>query len=99
MRGQIPNGEVTRRILPVAPSQLTNIGNHQQVKLLYLVELLEEAPGWEARKNFLPMQPDDIEDAFADVTPLQRDVCFAPATPIEQGLARFVVWYRVYYGV
>ena len=98
MRGQIPNGEVTRRILPVAPSQITNIGNHQQVKLLYLVELLEEAPGWEARKNFLPMQPGDIEDAFTDVTPPQRAVCFAPATPIEQGLARLVNCYREYYG-
>jgi UDP-glucuronate 4-epimerase len=82
-----------------APYRLYNIGNHQPVELLYLVELLEKALGREARKNFLAMQPGDVEDTVADVAALERDFDFAPATPIEEGVARFVAWYRQYCGV
>jgi len=82
-----------------APYRLYNIGNHQPVELLYLIELLERALGREARKNLLPMQPGDVEDTVADVAALERDVGFAPATPIEDGVARFVAWYRDYHNV
>jgi UDP-glucuronate 4-epimerase len=82
-----------------APYRLYNIGNHQPVELLYLIELLEKALGREARKNLLPMQPGDVEDTVADVAALERDVSFAPSTPIEHGVARFVDWYRDYHGV
>ena len=82
-----------------APYRLYNIGNHQPVELLYLIDLLEEAFGRKARMNLLPMQPGDVEDTVADVAALERDIGFAPATPIEDGVARFVAWYREYYGV
>ena len=100
-RSPIPSGGA---MLPdpassTAPYRLYNIGNHQPVELLYLIELLEKALGREAQKNLLPMQPGDVEDTVADVSALERDVGFAPATPIEEGVARFVTWYREYHGV
>jgi UDP-glucuronate 4-epimerase len=82
-----------------APYRLYNIGNNQPVELLYVIALLEKALGREARKNLLPMQPGDVEDTCADVSALERDVGFAPATPIEEGVARFVAWYREYHQV
>jgi UDP-glucuronate 4-epimerase len=82
-----------------APYRLYNIGNHQPVELLYLIELLEKALGRKARKNLLPMQPGDVEDTVADVAALERDLGFAPSTPIEEGIARFVAWFREYHGV
>jgi UDP-glucuronate 4-epimerase len=80
-----------------APYRLYNIGNHQPVELLSLIELLEKALGRKARMNLLPMQPGDVEDTVADVAALERDFGFAPATPIEEGVARFVAWYRDYH--
>ena len=82
-----------------APYRLYNIGNHQPVELLYLIELLEKALGRKARKNLLPMQPGDIEDTVADVAALERDVGFAPSTPIEEGVAQFVAWFREYHSI
>ena len=82
-----------------APYRLYNIGNHQPVELLYLIELLEKALGRQARKNLLPMQPGDVEDTIADVAALERDFGFAPATSIEKGIARFVAWYRDFHSV
>jgi UDP-glucuronate 4-epimerase len=93
-RGDAPNPASS-----TAPYRLYNIGNHQPVELLYLVELLEKALGREARKNLLPMQPGDVEDTVADVAALERDVGFSPSTPIEEGVAQFVAWYREYYDV
>ena len=80
-----------------APYRLYNIGNHQPVELLTFIELLEKHLGKTATKNFLPLQPGDVPATFADVEDLQRDVGFAPATPLEEGLRRFVAWYRDYY--
>lgn len=82
-----------------APYRLYNIGNHQPVDLLYLIELLEKVLGREARKNLLPMQPGDVVDTSADVSALERDIGFAPSTSIEEGVTRFVSWYREYHGV
>jgi len=81
-----------------APYQLYNIGNHQPVDLLYVIELLEKALGRKAQKNMLPMQPGDVPETYADVDDLSRDVGFKPATPIEEGIIRFVAWYLDFYG-
>lgn len=82
-----------------APYRIYNIGNNAPVKLLRLIELIEEAVGKPAIKNFLPMQAGDVPATYADVEDLARAVDFAPRTPIETGVKRFVDWYRGYHGV
>jgi UDP-glucuronate 4-epimerase len=82
-----------------APYRIYNIGNHNAVALMDFIAAIEKAAGRQAVKNFLPMQPGDVLDTFADVDDLVRDVGFAPDTPIEEGMQRFVAWYRGYYGV
>lgn len=83
----------------LAPYKIYNIGNHQPVELLYFIEVLEGCLGRKAEKNLLPLQAGDVPATYADVDDLMRDVGFQPATPIEDGIARFVAWYREYYGV
>ena len=80
------------------PYKLYNIGNHQPVSLLRFIEIIEQALGKQANKNFLPMQPGDVPTTYADVEDLMRDVGFRPDTSIEVGIDRFVSWYRDYYG-
>jgi UDP-glucuronate 4-epimerase len=80
-----------------APYQIYNIGNHSPAKLLDVIEILENELGKKAVRNMLPMQPGDVPATFADVDDLARDVDFAPRTPIEVGVKRFVEWYRAYY--
>jgi len=82
-----------------APYRIYNIGNHAPVELLRLIALLEAALGRRAQKRFLPMQPGDVPATYADVDDLARDVGFQPATPIEEGVRRFVTWYRDFYRV
>jgi UDP-glucuronate 4-epimerase len=82
-----------------APYRLYNIGNHAPVKLLHLIEAIENATGKRAIKKFMPMQPGDVPATYADVADLSREVGFAPRTPIEVGIRRFVDWYRDYHGV
>lgn len=82
-----------------APYRLYNIGNHSPVRLMRFIEVLEQLIGREAIKRFRPMAPGDVQRTYAEVSDLSRDVGFEPATPIEQGLARFVDWYRDYYEV
>ncbi len=82
-----------------APYRLYNIGNHQPVQLLYVIELLEQALGRKAEKRMLPMQPGDVPETFADVDDLTVAVGFRPKTPIEEGIHRFVAWYREYHAV
>ena len=79
--------------------KIYNIGNNQKVDLLRFIEILEKCLGKEAKKNFLPMQPGDVPQTFADVDDLIRDVGFRPTTSIEEGLKRFVAWYREYYKI
>jgi UDP-glucuronate 4-epimerase len=81
-----------------APYRLYNIGNNQPVELMHLIATLEKTIGKEAIKDFQPMQAGDVPATFADVDDLMRDVDFKPATSIEDGVARFVAWYREYYG-
>jgi UDP-glucuronate 4-epimerase len=82
-----------------APYRLYNIGNHQPVQLSYFIECIEKALGRKAKKNFLPLQPGDVPDSFADIDSLTDAVGFRPKTPIEDGIRHFVDWYREYYGV
>lgn len=77
--------------------KLYNIGNNKPVKLMDYVAALERCLGVEAKKEYLPMQPGDVYQTYADVADLMRDYDFKPDTPIEEGLARFVEWYRDYY--
>jgi UDP-glucuronate 4-epimerase len=80
-----------------APYRLYNIGNHQPTELLRYIEVLEDCLGRKAERRLLPLQPGDVPDTFADVESLRRDVGYAPSTPIEVGVARFVDWYRTFY--
>jgi UDP-glucuronate 4-epimerase len=80
------------------PYRVYNLGNDQPVQLLRFIELLEQNFGRTVEKRLLPMQPGDVPDTWADVSALRRDVGYAPNTSIEDGVARFVEWYRGYYG-
>jgi len=82
-----------------APYRIYNIGNHQPVSLLRFIEVFEECLGKKAIKNLLPLQPGDVHTTYADISDLERDTGFTPNTPIEEGVARFVEWYRAYYQV
>jgi UDP-glucuronate 4-epimerase len=79
-----------------APWRIYNIGNNQPVELLKVVDLLEAALGKKAVREFLPMQPGDVPETYADVTDLVVDVGFQPRTSIESGIDRFIAWYRDY---
>jgi UDP-glucuronate 4-epimerase len=74
-----------------------NIGNNSPEKLMYFIETLEKALGKEAKKEFLPMQAGDVYQTYADVTPLIEKYGFKPSTTIEEGLGKFVEWYKAYY--
>ena len=87
---KVPSGE--------PPHRVYNIGNHQPVQLLDFIAVLEKCLGKKAQRELLPMQPGDVPATFADVEDLMRDVGFRPETPIEEGIGRFVAWYREYYG-
>jgi UDP-glucuronate 4-epimerase len=82
-----------------APWRVYNIGNNQPVELMRYIEVIEECLGKKAEKNLLPMQPGDVPDTYADVSALTEDVGYKPDTPIEEGVKRFVEWYREYYKV
>ncbi len=80
-----------------APYRIYNIGNHQPVRLLRLIEILEDCLGRKAEKRFLPMQPGDVPATYADIDDLKRDFGFDPITRVEVGVERFVRWYRDFY--
>ncbi|WP_038019214.1 NAD-dependent epimerase [Thermithiobacillus tepidarius DSM 3134] len=80
-----------------APYRVYNIGNNQPVALLHFIETLEQALGRKAQLELLPFQPGDVQATYADINDLEQAVGFRPATPLADGLARFVAWYRDYY--
>lgn len=82
-----------------APYKIYNIGNHQPVELMHFISVLEKSLGAQATKKMLPMQPGDVPATYADVDDLMQAVGFRPQTTIEDGIARFVSWYREYYRV
>ena len=81
-----------------SPHRLYNIGNHRSEELGRMIELLEEACGRKAERRLLPMQPGDVRDTYADISAIERDLGYAPTTRIDEGIPRFVDWYRWYHG-
>ena len=81
-----------------APYRVLNIGNNQPVELMGYIETLERALGKTAIKNFLPLQDGDVPATYADTADLKALTGFSPATSVEDGVGRFVDWYRGYYG-
>ena len=82
-----------------APWRIYNIGHGGPVQLLRYIELIEEAVGKKAVLEMRPLQPGDVPDTWANVDALKADTGYEPATPVEDGIPRFVAWYREYYGV
>lgn len=80
-----------------APYKLYNIGNNNPIELIRFIEILETKLDRKARKNMLPMQQGDVPITYANVDDLMKDVGFKPSTPLEEGLKKFVEWYRGYY--
>ncbi len=83
----------------MAPYRIYNIGNSQPVELMRYIEVLEKCLGRKAERRLLPMQPGDVPDTYADVTDLVDVVGYRPSTSVEEGVARFVEWYREFYAV
>ena len=83
----------------VAPYKIYNIGNNDPVKLLDFISAIEKATGRQSRKRMLPIQPGDVPATYADVKDLIADTGYRPDTPIEEGVERFVAWYREFYNV
>ncbi len=81
------------------PHRLYNIGNNHPEPLLRMIAVLEDALGCKAERILLPMQPGDVRVTYADITAIQRDLGFRPSMGIEQGIPRFVDWYRSYHGL
>ena len=79
------------------PYRVYNIGNNKKERLLYFIQLLEENLGKQADKNFLPMQPGDVQATYANVDDLIRDFDYKPDTPLDIGVKSFVDWYLSYY--
>lgn len=92
-------------ILPNPPAEIEtgarykvyNIGNNKPEKLMDYIETLEKHLGREAKKEFLPMQPGDVYQTYADVSDLMHDFNFKPSTSIDEGLGKFVTWFKEYY--
>jgi len=82
-----------------APYRIYNIGNNKPVQLMRYIEVLERALGKKAQIEMLPMQPGDVPATTADVSALESDIGYRPKTTVEEGVPRFVEWYRRYYGV
>ena len=92
-------------ILPNPPAEIEtgakykvyNIGNNKPEKLMDYIQTLEKHLGREAKKEFLPMQPGDVYQTYADVSDLMHDFDFKPSTSIDEGLGKFVTWFKEYY--
>jgi UDP-glucuronate 4-epimerase len=82
-----------------AAYRIYNIGNHKPINLLRFIDVLENALGKEAIKNMLPIQPGDVQETYADIEDLSRSVGYTPLTEIEEGIPKFVEWYRNFYQV
>ncbi|MGY8961454.1 MAG: protein CapI, partial [Alphaproteobacteria bacterium] len=82
-----------------APHLVYNIGNNRSEPLMRFIGLIEKAAGRKAEIDFQPMQPGDVPATYADISAIQNDFGFEPSTTIDEGIPRFVEWYRSYYGV
>ncbi len=81
-----------------APYKIYNIGNNQPVELLHFIKVIEDTLGKKAEMNLLPLQPGDVPATYANIDDLVRDTGFKPATTLEEGIPRFIKWYREYFG-
>lgn len=88
-KGPVYNREVSHSVY--------NLGNNKPEKLLDMISILEEKLGIKAKKNFLPMQPGDVYSTYADINATQKDYGYEPRTSLEEGLEKFVLWYKSYY--
>jgi len=82
-----------------APYRIYNIGNNKPVELLRFIEIIEEKLGKKAIKKFLPLQDGDVPETYADIDDLVREINFKPSTTIEEGVTKFVNWYKEYYQI
>jgi UDP-glucuronate 4-epimerase len=82
-----------------SPHRLYNIGNNRSEELTQMISLIEAACGREAEKRLMPLQAGDVRDTYADISAIQGDLGFTPATSIDQGIPRFVEWYKGYHGI
>jgi UDP-glucuronate 4-epimerase len=80
-----------------APYKIYNIGNNSPVKLMDFINTLEQLIDKKAKIEYLPMQPGDVKETFADISDLQKAAGFSPVTPLEIGLGHFVDWYKKYH--
>ncbi len=94
-----PESDDTLSVSPAAPFRVVNIGNGAPVNLLDYVEAAEAALGKKAIRKYLPMQPGDVPRTFANAALLEKLTGFRPATPVAQGVEKFVRWYRDYHNV
>lgn len=93
------SGDAPDPATSAAPYRLYNIGNNRPIELMHYIHVLEECLGREADKRMLPMQQGDVPDTWADAEDLVREVGYRPDTPVEEGVRRFVDWYRDYYNI
>ena len=91
------NGMTPDPATSFAPYHIFNIGNNQPVELMRFIEVIEEKLGKKAIKNLMPLQEGDVPETYADVEDLMREVDFKPATPIDEGIGKFIAWYTSYY--
>lgn len=82
-----------------APYRVYNIGNNKPVELLHFIEVIEQKLGRKAEKNFLPLQDGDVPETYADVSDLMREIDFKPSTSVEEGVGKFIDWYKEYYRI
>ncbi|MEH7112290.1 NAD-dependent epimerase [Neobacillus niacini] len=97
---QPPTPDPTRNLDPStshAPYKVYNIGNHNPVKLMDFINMLERLLGMKAKVKYLPMQPGDVKKTYADITDFQKATGFSPSTPLEIGLGHFIDWYKKYH--
>jgi UDP-glucuronate 4-epimerase len=81
------------------PHRVFNLGNHRSEPLLRFIDILEEALGKKAQRQLLPLQPGDVKETYADISPSTEAFGFLPTTSIEEGLPRFVKWFKDYHKV
>lgn len=91
--GQLKAGGSTK------PHRLYNIGNHRSEQLMDLIAIIERECGRPAEKIMLPMQAGDVKETFADIDAIQQDLGYQPSTRIDEGVPRFVAWYKQYHGI
>jgi UDP-glucuronate 4-epimerase len=82
-----------------APARVYNIGNHRSEPLVRFISIIEQALGIKAKIAYQPMQPGDVKETFADIQPLRDEIGFHPSTTIDEGIPKFIQWYRDYYKV